>query len=425
MSASPKKSNSKKISQNCSPETRPGPDLMQELDEMGQKLQGSMRDLIEPLTGVEPKPNDVGEVLSLDRTQSWRLSRMMSDECAYTVLYESPAPKGLGLIIDAAERAGVPKETADASREVVGEFEVLLGKFADGRSGLDGALSARVPRAREATYKKARKQVSMGMSQMLGLRAKVRYVSGILVPSANVESKADVVATAGYVDLRRLRVGPAPVVFSGRVYTQKPGLNDPALETLDGDLDPDPKLRLLSEFGSVPLDALTLEPSGSELRLSLSENYPEINEPITIFFGQRIARSLDRYKSEERTHEVVHHAPVLPADINIFDTIIHKDLYTSARPPRLTIERFGFNPSVQSFKPEDTSYRMDDEPQAVGLGMGIKRINTREIPQLNGLISSVFDRIGFDPNDFYVYRTTIEYLPPGFAVTVWIPLDER
>lgn len=398
---------------------------MLELANLGQKLQLSMRDLIEPLTGLRPRPNDIGEVLSLDRTQSWRLSRMMSDECPYTILYESPAPKGLGLIIDAAERAGSPAEAAQAARRVTKIYEGILQKFPEGRTGLDGALSARVPKAREATNKKALRQVSIGMSQLLGLRATVRYVSGILVPSENLDTKVDVVAAAGYVDLRRLRIGPAPVVFSGKIYTHKPGLNDPALETLDGDLDPDPRLRLLHQFGSIPPDALTLEPSGNELRLTLAPDFPKINTPITIFFGQRIARSLERYQVEDRTHEVVHHAPVLPADINIFDTIIHKDLYHQAKPPKLTIERFGFNPSTQSYKPDDTSYRMDDEPQAVGLGMGIKRINTREIPQLRDLQASVFERINHDPNDFYVYRTTIEYLPPGFAVTVWIPLDER
>lgn len=425
MDSTHKTHKSEKISQDCFPETYQGADLMAELANLGQKLQLSMRDLIEPLTGLRPKPNDIGEVLTLDRTQSWRLSRMMSDDCPYTILYESPAPKGLGLIIDAAQRAGSPKEAVQAARLVVKIYEGILQKFPEGRTGLDGALSARVPKAREATNKKALRQVSIGMSQLLGLRATVRYVSGILVPSENLDTKVDVVAAAGYVDLRRLRIGPSPVVFSGKIYTRKPGRNDPALETLDGDLDPDPRLRLLHQFGSVPPDALTLEPSGSELRLTLAPDFPEINTPITIFFGQRIARSLERYQVEDRTHEVVHHAPVLPADINIFDTIIHKDLYHQAKPPRLTIERFGFNPSAQSYKPDDASYRMDDEPQAVGLGMGIKRINTREIPQLKDLLGSVFDRIKHDPNDFYVYRTTIEYLPPGFAVTVWIPLDKQ
>ncbi len=413
------------ISPKCSPETISGGDLMLELANLGQKLQLSIQDLLEPLTGLRPKPNDIGEVLSLDRTQSWRISRMMSDECPYTILYESPAPKGLRLIIDAAQRAGAPQEAVQSSLQVVKIYEAILQRFPEGRAGLDGALSAKVPKAREATSKKALRQVSIGMSQLLGLRASVRYVSGILVPSENLDTKVDVVAAAGYVDLRRLRVGPAPVVFSGKVYTHKPGLNDPALETLDGDLDPDPRLRLLHEFGSIPPEALTLEPSGSELRLTLAPDFPEINEPITIFFGQRIARSLERYQTDDRTHEVVHHAPVLPADINIFDTLIHKDLYHQAKPPRLTIERFGFNPSAQSYKPDDASYRMDDEPQAVGLGMGIKRINTREIPKLKDLQSSVFKRINHDPNDFFVYRTTIEYLPPGFAVTVWIPLDKQ
>ena len=398
--------------------------LLRDLEALGRHLQIAVRELVEPLTGHKPKPNDVGEVLKLDRTQAWRVSRMMSDECPYTVLYESPAPKGLRLIIEAALRAGTPERAATMARGTVSQYDEMLDRFPEGRAGLEGALSARVPKARDTMYRKARKQVSIGMSQLLGLRAGARYVAGILAPSEGLASKADVVAVAGYKDLRRLRVGPAPVVFSGRTSTQKPGPKDPALETLDGDLDPDPRLRLLDQLAPVPPEALRLERSGEELRLTLSPEFPPINNQLTVFFGQRIARSLERYRTTDRTHEVVHHAPVLPADVNIFDTIIHKSMFLRAQPPRLTIERFGFNPMIQSQKPDDASYRMDDHPDVVGLGSGIKRIGARVIPELGELIASVFERIGADPDDFLLYRTSVEHLPPGFAVTVWLPLDE-
>ena len=397
--------------------------IMDSVAEIGFLLQTTMRELIEPIAGLRPKPNDITEVLHLDRTQSWRISRIMSDECPYTVIYESPAPKGLGLIIDAAVKAGAKKKNATAAREIVDRYDKLIHLFPEGRTGLEGALASIVPKAKETANKKARKQVSMGMSQLLGLRASVRYVSGIMVPSSQIDTKADVVAVAGYIDLRRLRIGPSPTIFSGRSYTHTPAHLDPAVETLDGDLDPDPRLRLLSEFGSVPAEALTLETSGNELRLVLAPDYPAINDPVTVFFGQRIARSLDRHGVDGRTHEIVHHAPVLPAGINIFDTIIHKDLYSKAHPPRLTIERFGFNPITQSQKPDDTSYRMDEQPEIMELGSGLKKVHTRIVPQLSEMLNSVFDRIGQDPNEYLVYRTTIEHLPPGFAVTVWIPLD--
>lgn len=399
--------------------------IMDSIAEIGFSLQSTIRDLIEPVAGLRPKPNDIGEVLKLDRTQAWRVSRIISDECPYTIVYESPAAKGLGLIIDAAVRAGASKQHAKAAREVVRKYDEMVDQFPEGRTGLESALGAYVPKAKEAANKKARKQVSIGMSQLLGLRASVRYVSGLLVPSDAIESKADVVAVAGYTDLRRLHIGPSPAIFSGRTYTHTPAHLDPAVETLDGDQDPDPRLRLLSQYGSVPQDALTLVTSGNELRLVLAPDYPAINDPITVFFGQRIARSLERHRTEDRTHEIVHHAPVLPANMNIFDTIIHKDLYPNAHPPKLTIERFGFNPVTQSQKPDDDSYRTNESPEVIKLGTGINKIGVRQIPQLKEMLESVFERIDQDPNDFVVYRTMIEFLPPGFAVTVWIPLDEK
>ncbi|MEM9374355.1 MAG: hypothetical protein AAGA55_12005, partial [Planctomycetota bacterium] len=347
---------------------------------MGDRLIACLSALLDPITGPDPKPNDIGSALTLDRTQSWRIHRIISADDPFTALHESPAPKGLGAIIDAAERAGGEADAVQEARRVVASFAALIHEFPDGRAGLDAALSAQVPKALQASIRSARKGVSAGMSQLLGLKAAVRYVGGIVAPSDGNDQTADVIAVAGYKDLRRLRVGPSPVVFSGRTYTQAPGPSEPALLTLDGGSDSDPRLRMLEDFCSIDAQALHLERSGAELRLSLTEDMPGVNETVTLFFGQRIARSLERFRSEGRGHEIVHHAPVLPSDINVFDTFIHKDLYPLADPPRVTVERFGFNPVVQSRKPDDRAYRVDDIEALTSLGTGLDRVAIRAVP---------------------------------------------
>lgn len=399
-------------------------DLMVRIADLGGRLIACLTNLLDPITGPDPKPNDIGGALTLDRTQSWRIHRIISAEDPFTALHESPAPKGLGAIVDAAERAGGEATAVQETRRVVAAFAALIHEFPDGRAGLDAALSARVPKALQAAVRTARKNVSAGMAQLLGLRAAVRYVGGIIAPSEGNDQTADVIAVAGYKDLRRLRTGPAPVVFSGRTYTQAPGPHEPALLTLDGRSDSDPRLRMLEDFCSISADSLELERSGSELRLSLTQDKPSVNETVTLFFGQRIARSLARFKEDDREHEIVHHAPVLPSDINVFDTFIHKDLYPQADPPRVTVERFGFNPVVQSRKPDDRAYRVDDIEALTSLGTGLDRVAIRAVPKLPSLLASVFEQAGQRPTDYRLFRTSVEYLPPGFAVVVWLPLSE-
>jgi hypothetical protein len=397
-------------------------DLFQKLDDLGQRLIDSFVLLLTPIVGSEPKPNDIGDALALDRTQSWRVHRILTASDPLTALHESPAPKGLGAIIDAAERAGGDGQALQAARRAAAAFAAVIHEFPDGRAGLDAALSGRVPKALDAAIKSARKGVSAGMSQLLGLRAAVRYVGGIITPSPDLATTADVIAVAGYKDLRRLRMGPSPIVFSGRTYTQSPRAGDPALLTIDGKTDPDPRLRMLEPYCSIPADALQLERSDDELRLTLAPDMPSVNEVVTLFFAQRIARSLARHRMEGRECEIVHHAPVLPSDVNVFDTFIHKDLFPKASPPKVTVERFGFNPVVQSRKPDDRAYRVDDIETLSVLGHGLRQAPLRAIPNLTEIMTFVFGQAGLDPDDYRLYRTSVEYLPPGFAVVVWLPL---
>lgn len=404
-------------------------ELEQQMLRVSADISRALRELLEPLTGPDPKPADIAEVLELDRTQAWRLSKLLSESDPFVALHDSPAPKGLGLIVEAAERAGAPSSAATAMRRAIAGFAGLLHEFPDGRAGLAGALASRVPKAHDAALKSAKKMVAQGMGQLLGMRAAVRYVATILVPSAGHDDLADVVAVAGYRDLRRLRMGPTPVVFSGRTYARAagaaPGPPGPAVQTLEGGDDPDPRLRVLREFSEMSADALSLERVGEEMRLILGANSPPVNEPITVFFGQRVARSLARARSADpdgKRYELVHHAPVLPSDVNVFDTFVHRSLYPEADPPQVTVERFGFNPVVQSRVPDDASYRVEEPPEPKPLGCGLSRSTLRSVPRLSELLTDVFGRIGFDPGEFRLYRTTLEHVPPGFAVVMWLEL---
>ena len=397
-------------------------DIEQQLEATGKELTLALAELLEPLAGVDPKPADIGEVLELDRTQAWRLARVIATSDPYEALYETPAPKGLSLIVDAAERAGAPSVATKRMRKAIATFAGLLHEFPDGREGLYGALASRVPRAQEATLKAAKKKIAQGMGQLMGLRSAVRYVASVLVPSEGFDNLADVVAVAGYKELRRVRSGPPPVVFSGRTYTRSEDASAPAIDALDGSTDPDPRMRLLEEFSELTPDALKLEELGEERRLVLAPDQPPINSPITMFFAQRIARSLERTPTGASRHELVHNVPLLPSDVSVFDILIHKDLYPEADPPRVTVERFGFNPAQQVTRPEDTAFRIEEPGDPKAIRHGVSRSTLRAVPFVPELLESVFKRIGEDPKDYRMYRTTLEIVPPGFAVVFWVEL---
>lgn len=389
---------------------------------LSEELAIAFRALIEPLVGSSPRATDVQERLGLDKTQSWRVVKLMGGEDPFEAVYESPAPKGLLGIIRAADAAGASAEAIAQAEDAVELYETLLAEFPDGRAGLDAALAAHVPKARDALYRDARRKMAQGMAQIFGVRAAARYSAAIIVPSADDDVSCDVVLLTGYVGFRRLRSGPKPIVFAGRHYKAVPGAEPPRLLTLDGRGDDDPRLRYMDAFSTLPASKLDLEMSGEELRLMLAAGEPGVNEPVTMFFGQRIARGLRRHKIDDRPFEVINNLLKSPSDAAVFDTLIHKDLYPDADPPKLTIERFGFNPTRQSGRFEDDAFRIEDSIAAKSLGIGLARSPSREVPRLKEVLESVFTTSGADPADYRLYRATQVYPLPGFSVVTWLGL---
>lgn len=392
---------------------------------IAETLAAAFRFLIEPLAGSSPRATDIQDLLGIDKTQSWRLVKLMGSADPFEAIYETPAPKGLLGIIRAADEAGASAAGVSQARDAVDLFEAFLAEFPDGRAGLDAALAAHVPKARDALYRDARRKMAQGMAQIFGVRAAARYSAAVLMPSPEDSVSVDVVVLTGYVGFRRLRSGPKPIVFTGKHYSQVPGASAPTLLTLDGDQDDDPRLRYIESFSSLPSSKLDMETSGDQIRLMLSEGEPSVNEPVTMFFGQRIARTLKRYQIDERGFEVINNSLKSPSDVAVFDTLIHEDLYPAADPPRITIERSGFNPQRQASRFEDAAFRIDDTIEARPLGTGLERSPSREVPQLRAVLESVFKRCGESADRYRLYRATQVYPLPGFSVVTWLPLPTR
>ena len=248
----------------------------------------------------------------------------------------------------------------------------------------------------------------------------MRYVASSGCPSEGFDGRADVIAVAGYKDLRRLRAGPTPAIFSGRTCTKSADASAPAVETLEGTTDPDPRTRLLDDFSEMEHDSLVLETSGEERRLVLAPDQPPLNEPMTLFFAQRLSRSLETVASGKAEHDLIHHTPLLLSDVNTFDTLIHESLFTASDPPAVTVERFGFDPGVQRAKPEDAVYRVGQGERTQDLGRGLRRATIRAVPRVPDLLKYTFERVGLDPSEYRMYRATKKHIPPGFAVVIWL-----
>lgn len=377
--------------------------------------------VLEPVAGALPRPADLVDRLGLDKTNAWRIVRTLEAKTGNAAIHEMSAPSGLRLVLDAARAAGAAADTCDALEGAINAFADLIAEFPDGRRGLNAAVITEIDGASDTMHRGARRKVVQGLTEMLGLRAGVRYFATILAPG-EIETHGDVIGIGGYGELRRVRNGPQPVVFSTQTYTQVTRAGDPRMLTLDSSDDSDPRLRLLAEFSDIDPSSLELRERGHEQRLILGSESPPINEPVGLYFGQRVANALSLTSSGERA-EIVNHQPKIPADLAVYDTMVHESLFQSCDPPRTSVEWFGFNPVAQSPFPDDGSYRIDWNPATASLGKGLGRLALRELPNVRGLLRNVFDRVGQDPDEYRVYRTSFPFCVPGVSFVVWFEGD--
>ncbi len=393
-------------------------EVSQQIARVGFAIRDGLAAALDPVVGSFPRVSHLVEALGLDKTNAWRIVRTLEARTGESAIHETSAPSGLGMVLKAARKAGSPAEACEPLEAAIASFAELIAEFPDGRRGVAAAVVIGLDGAADAMHRNARRKVVQGLTEMLGLRGAIRYFATIMTPGT-VAGLGDVIGVGGYRELRRVRCGPRPVVFSTQTYTKVAREGDPRALTLDGLDDPDPRLRLLTQFSDLSADKLTLQQRGREQRLILDSDTPAVNEPVDLFFAQRVTNAIDLSSTGHGQAEIIHHQPKIPTEHAIYDTIVHRDVFPDDDPPQSTVEWFGFNPVVQASFPDDDSYRVDWNPETRPMGSGLDGVKHRDLPYLPRLLGHVFDQVGLDPADFRLYRTAFPLSVPGVSLAMW------
>ena len=105
-----------------------------------------------------------------------------------------------------------------------------------------------------------------------------------------------------------------------------------------------------------------------------------------------------------------------PAELLVSDHIVHRSLF-----PGMERELRVYSELISSTARDDAD-RLHVSERLQFLGEGLHRIRTADVPNYAEMLTEAFARIGFDPNDFGVYRTSMRYPPIPASVMVKHPL---
>lgn len=388
-------------------------------------LRRSLQPIVATVAGKNARPAVLARNLGIDKTLAARVVRSLRSVDTATFLHQIPAPHGLRIFLDAADKAGVDADTRARGVECIREFEVLIGEFPGGRSALDAALAGLSPAVADRTERNASHSVCKAMSSLLGYQAETTLLTIIVRPSQTDPEWCDCAYIMGKYKVRRLRNGSPITVFGMRLDLTDEGGR---IETFDGrGGQVEPEAYLLPEYCSQPIPRMKLFPLSHNLHIyALPSDEPSVNEPVTIVAGQVTRRTFRRYRTPENKWAWEAIVPRIPSRTLVFDVFVHEDIALKS-PPVVTTALHGL--VAGGSRPDDPKFQLD----RVDLSSGMEVVDIHgpeadadgSLPRYGGLMDRALGMLGTDASRFTGYRCHVRNPIPLVLYTAWLELPDR
>lgn len=371
----------------------------------GDALLRGLARVIERVPGSEGGPQRLADQLGVDKVLASRLLKALRSPDAMAVVHRAPGPEPLRRVLKASAKLGVPNELLAEANAAVDRFEELIRSDIGDRSALEAILSAWVPEARREFELRRKQAAYRAMSQLKGVEADVYAEAAIFWPSADGQN-VDIVWIKATHGLRRLRPG-VPVHFTSQRRVE--GLNSRLPLNLAGDPVDSVQGAVVGEFSSDPVPRLKTQIAGETTHYLLDEPG----------FGSSLAASL--VTCEVNRGEIPRYVPRsrgrrawASSDVNIptrrhqFDALIHQDLYPGES-PELRIYDTTVRGQADVNDPTRDIDQFDLLESVEGLGSGLRRFGSSDVPRYRPLLEHVCNALGFDGERLRGFRVATEY----------------
>jgi len=384
--------------------------LHEEIQYAAEALRSSLRVLIEE-AGCNPlKPQAVHRHIGVDRVLCWKVSRLIRAERVEEALLQLPGDEALSIFITAFERTTASPAQIDKARTAVAGLNQAIADHVGDRRTLHLMLDS-VPGGQDALGQ-SRKLLFRGASGLWGIQARERVHVLMLKPNAENPALVDTVVIAGWVDVKRMRPDARwRIMKFGSMPDHNPGPQAEALSRQTEKATTMGRNVLLPEFcEDMPAVDQHQEADGY--------TYFEIGASATgrvgafsVFLGAVLRSAGSRYASKLEENVEFGVNILAPTEHMTFDVFVHRDLRL------LESTDLGFFSAAfnQGMHFSDFN-RLPIEPESRELE-GEARFENRHYPRQRELLNFVFERTGWNVEDFSAVRYDVDYPPfPSVAV---------
>lgn len=380
-----------------------------EIETSLEAVRDRSRALIDSVCGGTPRAKDVAERFRLHAKLGWQLWNVAYSNPLVALRF-LPNPHGIRAISEAAYSKGVPPEVVGRFVEAAEELDRVMGTHAEDREMFEMLVDAHEAASEEGEMR-WRKQAFAGNSFTFGARAKCMLATGILYPSST-EGSFSMVRLHGLIDLVRTRAG-VRWPFATLVVQHGNETRSPRREPLDPSSRVVP---ILPEYCSKPLPPIERRTEGEMISDELLPGLVGLTGASTLFTGE-ILHDLGPIRSHKEGESAYFGTGCrTPAELLVSDHIVHRSLFPNARRELRVFSE------LVSVVTRDDRDQISVSETLQQLGSGLQRVRTADVPNYGELLEETFRRIGFDPEEFDIYRVRMRYPPIPASVMVKFPL---
>ncbi|MCB9854098.1 MAG: hypothetical protein H6818_00310 [Phycisphaerales bacterium] len=389
------------------------------------RLRAAFAELFQAVGADATRPQDVARDFGLNRTMTWKISKVICEPDAAAAVGNLPGRAGLNIVLDTFKRSGAPVAILKEVRDALAAFDAMQEVHAGDRDTLEAMLGAMSggPDAYQQ-LENQRKAAFRANSAIWGVQARLQVCVNMIAPSEDPDF-VDLVWISGLIDFRRLRRDAVWAVASTRkVDDEGKAIPTGKIESVDPAYSGDDNAPLMGSFCSDPTPELRLNQGADGiLRYELVEGPIGNTAAMTCIIGIFGRAFVRRTKVPGDT--IGEHLARLytPAELLIHDLFVHKDI-TNAHDPTIHLyDQLPIAPPYPVCGRERSELPFAESVQA--LGHGSRSAVVPEFPRYGAIIDSACERLAWDPKAFLGFRFRLKYPPIPSVALFRYPLADR
>jgi len=384
-------------------------DAAEVLGRLRSSFSGLLASLGKPVRGAA----DLRRVLGIDNKLCWQIVRVANAREAMEVGPHVPTRAGLKSLCAAAGRKGVPKKWIEEIDRTGKAFDELVAAHAGDRVTFDSMIAPYADQENVISVAH-RRAAYRANSHILGMQAETQIKCVIFQPNADEPAKMDAAIIRGYQRLRQLRINASLVLSHmcvGNENEKKGDLKkgDFSYELLDPEAASEYGVSALRKYCSEPLNVRHSEEADGIVMSELVPLGVGNRGAVNYFEGNVIRNIGPRYRTAEELVSQGNTSLQIPCQVYLHDYLVRRDVYQEGEAwPEFAM--YAESPTAESIR----SHRRDRDRLPMGdemikLGHGLSVMHTPLFSRYIEMLEDVFGHLGWDAEQFEVYRCVVEY----------------